>query len=194
MTTQNKNILAGVEAGGTGGSLAWFAPEGTALPTSVEDLLNEAFQDAGWVTSDGLSAKKNVSANDINAYGTTVPVRVLKTSVKRTFGLTFLESNATSIAVYNELALDAITVDPTDGSFSFQEGPPATQYYSAVFDIVDGNNHIRAVCPIVENTTPGDFNAKAGEAIGYPVELTAYPDTSGFSVYWYYLVDALKSG
>jgi hypothetical protein len=193
MATDNKKILAGVEAGGTGGSLAWFAPLGTTLPTSTATALNAAFLDAGWVSSDGLSQKVSESNNDIPAYGTIVPVRTLTTSSKRTFDLTFLESNTTSLAVYNRLALNAITV-ATDGSFSFDTGAPSAQQYAAVFDIIDGNNHVRAVAPIVQNTGPGDLNVKAGEAIAYPVQLTAFPDTSGVAIYWYYLVDALKSG
>lgn len=193
MATDNAKILAGVEAGGTGGSLAWFAPLNTTLPTDTSSALNAAFKDAGWVSSDGLSAKVSESSNDINAYGTIVPVRTLTTSSKRTFDVTFLESNQTSIAVYNRLALNAITV-ATDGSFSFDVGSPSAQQWAAVFDIIDGNNHIRAVAPIVQNTTPGDFAVKAGEAISYPVTLTAFPDTNGVAIYWYYLVDALKSG
>jgi hypothetical protein len=193
MTTDNKRILAGVEAGGTGGSLAWFAPLATALPTSTSASLNAAFKDAGWISSDGLSQKVAEATTDINAYGTIVPVRTLTTSSKRTFDLTFLESNTTSLEIYNRLALGSITV-AVDGSFSFDTGAPSSQQWSAVFDIIDGANHVRAVCPIVQNTGPGDLNVKAGEAIQYPVQLTAYPDTAGNAIYWYYLVDALKSG
>jgi hypothetical protein len=194
MTTKNANILAGVEAGGTGGSLSWFGPLGTAGPASATDALNAAFLDGGWVHSDGLAAKVAESNNDITAYGTIVPVRTLTTSSKRTFTLTFLESNQVAVAVYNRLALNAITVDPTDGSFSFETGAPSAQQYSAVFDIIDGANHLRAYCPIVQNTAPGDLAVKAGEAIAYPVELTAFPDAAGNAIYWHYLVDALKSG
>lgn len=193
MATVNANILAGVEAGGAGGSLAWFAPTGTALPTDTSTALNTAFKDAGWISSNGLSRKVAESTSDITPYGTIVPARTLTTSSKRTFDIEFLESNAVSLAIYQRVALSSITV-AVDGSFSVTEGGASNQQWSAVFDIIDGNNHIRAVAPFVQNTGPGDLNVRASESIAYPVTLTAYPDTNNVAIYWYYLVDALKSG
>lgn len=197
MTTDNAKILAGVEGGGSGGSLAWFAPLGTALPSSTSASLNAAFKDAGWITQDGLTAKVNESNNDVNAFGTIVPVRTLLTSSKRTFDIVFLESNPISVAVYNRLPLTgtgSISPSPTDGSFDISVGAPASIQYAAVFDIIDGVNHLRFACPKVQVTNLVDLAIKAGEPIQYGVELTAYPDTTGVAIYEHYLVDALKSG
>jgi hypothetical protein len=57
--------------------------------------------------------------------------------------------------------------------------------------MVDGANAIRAFCPKLQVTDKGDFTEKSGAPVSYPVTLTAFPDTSGNSVYWFYKVAAL---
>lgn len=196
MTANRNAILAGVAGGGAAGTtLANFAPEGTTLPTSATGAgatLDAAFLDPGWITQEGLVKNVNESSTDINAYGTTSPVRTLITASKVTFALTFLESNPVSTAIYNRLALNSITVNPTDGSFDLTEGAPRVQYYSAVFDMVDGLNHLRAVVPQVQVTDRGQFAIAAGSAITYNTTLTAFPGSDGVAVHWFYVVDALK--
>lgn len=190
----NKNILAGVEAGGTSGlSLAWFAPEGTVAPTSATAALATAWKDAGLCTENGLSVKVSESSKDIAAFGSGAPVRTLVTSSKVTFDLGFLESNPVSLAIYHRLALDDIKPDAT-GSFDFGVGAHRTQKYAAAFDVVDGNNHLRAYCPSVEVTDRADLSVTAGSEISYGVTLTAYPGSDGVAIHYYYVVDALKTG
>ncbi len=188
MTANPDLILAGV--GPTG--LAWFGAHGTTAPTSATDSLDVGFKDAGLITEDGLTRGVDEASTDINAYGLFVPARTLVTSSKVTFQLAFLESNATSLAVYHRLALDAIVPD-VDGGFSFTEGSARTIKYAAVFDIVDGDNHVRAVCPSLQVTDRTEFAVKAGEAITYGVTLTAYPGSDGVAVAWHYLLDALST-
>ena len=197
MTANPDLILAGVGAGGAGGtSLAWFAPHGTTTPTTATAALDGAFQDAGLITEDGLTRGVEEESNDINAYGLFVPARTLITSSRVTFTIAFLESNATSLAVYHRLPLtgaDAISPD-ADGAFDFTEGSARTQRYAAVFDIVDGDNHVRAVVPTVEVTDRTEFSVQAGQAITYGVTLTAYAASDGVAVHWYYVADALATG
>ena len=190
MASNASNVLAGVSAGGTGGTtLAWFAPTSTALPTTTAATLNVAFKDAGYCSDAGLVRKVAETQKVIGAYGTQLPVRTLITESTRTFALTFLESTSTPVAVYNRLPLTgggSLTV--TSGAFSVTEGPARVQSYAAVFDVVDGTNFVRAVCPSVQNTSIGDLNFIEGDPIAYPLELTAFPDNTGVAVYWYYLV------
>jgi hypothetical protein len=74
------------------------------------------------------------------------------------------------------------------------EGAHRTQKYAAVFEIVDGNNHLRAFCPSVEVTDRADLSVTAGSEISYGVTLTAYPGTDGVAVHWFYLLAALATG
>lgn len=186
-------ILAGVNGSGDGGSsLAYFAPADAALPTNATADPAAAYLDAGWITTDGLTVATAEDSTDINAFGTFAPVRTITTSSTQTFEIAFLESNPVSLAVYHRKALDAITVDPT-GAMAFTTGPASAPSYRAVFDLVDGDNLMRAVCPKVQVTDRGDMTVQAGEAVTYPVTLTAYPDTDGNSIYWYYVLGALAA-
>lgn len=195
MTANRDLILAGVAGGGAGSALAWFGPKGTTMPTSHSTALDAAMKDAGWITEDGLTKAVEENATDINAFGSTVPVRSLTTRSKVTFSLAFLESNVVALSVYNRLPLTgtgALTV-ATSGALDFTEGQARTIEYAAVFDVVDGANLIRAVVPTLQVTDRTEFAVKAGESITYGVTCTAYPGSDGVAVHWYYLLDALKT-
>lgn len=187
-------ILAGINGGGeAGNSLAYFGPVGAAAPTTATADPAAAFLDAGWITEDGLTAKVSESSKDINAFGTFSPVRTIVTESKQTFDISFLESNPVSLAVYHRKGLGDLDVVEATGALDFTTGPSSSEQYAAIFDMVDGDNALRAYCPNVQVTDRGDMQVKAGEAVIYPVTLTAYPDNSGASVYWFYLLNALKT-
>ncbi len=198
MTANRNLILAGMNGGGEAGTaLAMFAPVNTPMPTAAVGAgatLDAAFKDPGWITEDGLSRSVDTDTNDVNAYGSFVPVRIIKTSRTTTFDIGFLESNPVSLAIYHELPLSgagALTPDAS-GAFNFTEGKARSQLYAGVFDIVDGANHIRAVCPQLEVTNQEDFSAEPGSPITYQVTLTAYPGSDGTAIHWFYVLDALK--
>jgi hypothetical protein len=186
-------ILAGVGGGGAGTSLAYFAPTGTASPTDATTALAAAFRDGGLITEDGLTRAVAEDSTDINAFGSSGPVRTLVTNSRVTFALGFLESNPVSLAVYHRLALTAIA--PTAaGAFDLTEGAHRTEKYAAAFEIVDGANHLRAFCPSLEVTDRADLAVTAGSEISYGVTCTAYPGADGVAVHWFYLMDALRTG
>ena len=194
MSGNRSLILAGINGGGdAGNSLAYFAPVGSVAPADATADPAAAFLDAGWITEDGLSAKVSESSKDINAFGTFSPVRTIVTESKQTFDIAFLESNPVSLAIYHRMDLAALTVEGATGALSFGTGASASETYAAIFDMVDGDNALRAYCPNVQVTDRGDLNIKAGEAVTYPVTLTAYPDVDGISVHWFYVLDALAA-
>lgn len=183
-------ILAGVAGGGTGNALCYFAPAGTAGPTIATTPPAAAFLDAGWITEDGLTHAVAESSTDIRAFGSLAPVRTMTTESTVTFATTFLESNPVSLAVYHRKPLTEL-VPGVGGVLNFETGASESVQYAAVFDMVDGVNHLRAFCPSVQVTDRGDLAITAGEAVTYPVTLTAYPDTDGNAIYWLYVLDAL---
>lgn len=193
MATDEKNILAGIAGGGDGGSLSWFGETDTTAPTSAISALNAGFKDGGWCDTDGLTASDSVDTTNQGAFGTLQPVRVLKTGETLTFKVTLLETNPISLTVYNYLALDAITVG-SDGTFDFEIGDPHRELYSAVFDVLDGVNHIRAYVPNCEVTGKDDVSISNQGVIKYGITLTAYPDSTGLAVHYFYKVPNLGSG
>ncbi len=187
----NANLLVGSSAGGSDGTgLAWFAPSGSTLPTTASASLDAAFLNAGLITEDGISASFSEDSQEIRAYGTQVSQRTVITGQTTTMGLTFLESNEVSLAVYHRKALGSISPAVSTGAFSVTTGTFTRQLYAAVFDVIDGTNRVRAVCPSVEVTNRGDMQISSGNAITYEVTLTLYP-VSGVSIQWYYAIPNL---
>jgi hypothetical protein len=187
-------ILAGIAGQGGTPSLAWFAPEGTAVPTTAAMTLNVAFKDAGWCTQDGIALDSSTDSTDIDGFGSFAAVRTLITKVEQTAKVTFLETNPVAISIYNSLPLSgggAVVVDEDLGAINWTTGPARAQRYAAVFDAVDGGNHIRIVCPSVEVTDKEGFSIAQGQPIQYGVTLKTYPDGTGVSAYFYTVLDAL---
>lgn len=150
------------------------------------------FLDAGYCDQKGLTVKTNTSSNDVKGYGTTQILRTIISEQKKNADLTFLETNAVSVAVYNSVPLDGVTI-AADGSFTVASGLPKNTQYAAVFDAVDGGNRMRYYAPYVQNITPGDLVVAAGQPVLRPIQLVLYPDASGNTLYEYYVVSALAS-
>jgi hypothetical protein len=186
------NILAGVEAGGaTGLSLLHVAPIGSTAPTAAASVLDAAFLDAGLVTTDGLSYNVAETINNINAFGSNTPVRKVPTSSDQTFGVTLLESNAVSLALYHRLPLagtGSLAPVAGTGAMAFTTGAIRREQFAAVLDIVDGDNRLRAYAPLCEVTDRGNFQVSQGNPAQYPVTVTAFPGSDGVAIHWFYVV------
>jgi hypothetical protein len=128
----------------------------------------------------------------VKSYGSTQIQRVIIQDSERDFDVEFQETNPVTIAVYNRQPVGSITPDGS-GAFSQQIGTPATQTYAAIFDVIDGSNHIRYYCPRVQVASAKSRTIAPGKEIMYGVSLTALPDVSGNAVYEYYVVNALAS-
>lgn len=191
----NLNIFAGVAAGGASGvSLVWFAPLGTIPPTDAVTPLPSAWRDAGWVTDAGLTVKHQENTKDVTAYGTTSPVRTLVSSSSTTFDVTFLENNPVTQAVYYRKALGSVAYDPT-GATTIAISGASLPTFAAVFDMVDGVNHIRAYAGVCAVTARGDQVISSGDPVQYAVTITAYPDSTNnnTSVTYFEVNTALKN-
>lgn len=179
----------------TGGSspdatVAETTPGAGANPATA--IIPTSFKDAGMVDPAGLAMKVAESTNDVRAFGSLQVQRTFFTEGKQTFDLTFLETNHTSLEVYHRLPIGTTGTAGMDGYISgVTDGVPQVQFYSGVFDVVDGLNHLRAYCPSIQNTGRGDMNIGFGQAVKRPVTLTAYPDTNGVAIYWYPVMNAL---
>jgi hypothetical protein len=191
-----KNILAGIAGSGGTPSLAWFAATGSTLPTDTTTALDAAFKTAGYCAESGLTISTAISSTDINAFGVKGPVRTMITSEKKTGKIGFLESNPITLAVYHRLPVTGAgspTVTATTGALALTDGPSRSQRYAAIFTATDGVNVIRKVCPQLEVTDIDDEQIAQAAPIQYGVTFTAYPDSSGVSIYTYMLVPNLAT-
>lgn len=190
------NVLAGIAGQGGTPSLAWFAPLGTALPADASTALANSYLTAGYCTEAGLTISTATNTTDIAAYGVSVPVRTLITSQTQTGQIAFLETNPVTQAIYRRLPLPGQTggVTPTaGGNLSMTEGQARVQSYVAVFTATDGVNLIRKVCPNIQITDKTDEVISQAAAITYGVTFTAYPDSTGTSIYTYMVVPNLAT-
>lgn len=144
---------------------------------------------AGLISEDGVSKDVKENSKEIRAYGVSTSIRKIVTSSDVTLKLTMLETNKVTAAVYNRMPLGGITV--TNNTFGVTDGAFRSTRYGMVVDAVDGLNKVRMYAPNVEVTEQQGYQVKNGEVISYGVGLTAYPDTSGVSVYTYHLVVGL---
>ena len=157
----------------TGG--IFVAPTGTALPTSPLDALNGSFADLGYIGEDGITESQNADSADIKAMQNGDTVRKVQTSHDLTYQFTMIETTDAVLAQYYG-PLSAGVVHVTGDQLPRQ---------SWVLEIEDGDVLIRAVVPDGQITERGDITYANGEAIGYQVTLTAYPDESGVKAYIY---------
>lgn len=175
----------------TGGSatIAHTTPGAGANPATA--VIPAAFKSGGWMDTT-LTMKVSDTTKDVGAFGATSPVRTFFSGSKKTFDITFVESNHVAFEIYHRLAIGATGVAGLDGYISgVVDGPPVTQQYAYIQDVVDGNNHLRAYAPYVQNTNMGDLSIPFGDAVRRPFTLTAYPDSTGVAVYWYPVIGAL---
>lgn len=185
-------------AGTAGTSVMFAAPVGTVLPTDPTTALAAAFKDVGYLSQDGPGISHNVNTNPVNAYGTTLAVRVLQQGRTDTANVTMLEYlNPVAQAIYNKLPLTGtgsivVTAAAASGSYSYTQGQTLVTQYAMVFHIVDGLNLVRKVLPLAEVQTPGDESFNSSNVSSLQVGITAYPDTAGNSVYTYVVATALK--
>lgn len=186
-------VLAGTGAGGTdGAALVWVGEEGATAPTTAISALGSGWTNCGIISTDGLNYTPTESVKEIDGYGLDAPVRKITTSSAEDFDVVFMESNPTVLELYFRKALASLTPDAT-GAVDFTTGTTQTEYFAVVFDIVDGDNHIRIYAPKVQNATRKGQQVQKGEVISYPVTMSVLQSSTGIATERWYVLDALKT-
>lgn len=168
-------VAANVNVGVTGG--VYFAPVGTALPTSPSAALNVAFLEVGYLGEDGITQSVGDTTTEIKAWQNADVVRTIQTDHSATFKLTMEETNANSLAAYYGANYVA-------GVGQIKSGVLARKAW--IIHVIDGTSLIRIVVPNGQITERGDVVYQNGAAIMYPITIEAYPDASGVKAYVYY--------
>ena len=145
---------------------------------------------AGYIEQAGLTANVQETANQIKGYGSTNVLRVVISESSRSFDISFLETNPVVSTIYERQPWGTVTAD-AGGHWEITQGAVQNPVYSAIFDIVDGSNHIRYYCPRVQVSAIKAQTVSAGKEIASPVTLLALPDASGNAFYKSIVVGAL---
>lgn len=160
----------------------YFAPLGTALPTSTKDELNTAFACLGYVSEDGVSNDNAPENTDVKAWGGDV-VLSTQTSKTDTWSYKLIESLNTTVlkAVYGE---DNVSGDMATGLTikATTEEVPAGVY---VIDTSLGDANKRIVIPNGKISGMETITYKDDEPVGYSLTVTGistYVESAGKSV------------
>lgn len=154
---------------------AYAGPTGTTAPTTAVIALNAGFGDLGWVGEDGMTESYSDDRSEIRGNDGTV-LRTVISGSAATLQFTLLESKAAVLETYHP----GSTVE-TDGSTGYKIDVVAPQgtTQSFVYDVIDGDTHLRIYVPTGEVTERGDITYTNTGAISYPVTISCYPDTNG---------------
>jgi hypothetical protein len=185
MSVTASNVLTGAPDQLTTGPIL-SAPRGTALPTAVDDELDPAFEDSGYVSEDGLTLTPERSTEQVRDWSGSV-VRELLTEFAAKLAWAHLETNEQSLKNY--LGDDNVTVVDATST----EGKRITALLRAaemprkpwVFKIKDGESRVLIVVPDGQVSETGEVAFVKSGAITWPVTLATYPDATGVNVYIY---------
>lgn len=170
------SALARVGVTGT----AFVAPLATTIPTALA-VPGTGWADLGAISEDGLSESRDEDRAEFTPWQSVSPIRTEITSASKTFSFTCWESSAQVISLYYQTPTTSMTTATDVVSFD-EAARPSPMYRMFIFDIFDGTNQRRIVCPRAEVTERGDITYSSGEMIGYEFTVTAYPGTDGVAV------------
>jgi hypothetical protein len=150
--------------GGTG--RLYVAPEGTPMPSYLSDALNAAFVDVGYITEDGAMFTDSKETNDVRPWQSFYPVRVHITERTATLEYTLMQWNeANLITAYGGGGV--FENSPGGGEFRYEPPEPDELAVNAlVLDVTDGDRHFRVgvARAFVTSNTETTF-AKTGPAL-----------------------------
>lgn len=161
MTNTPENVRIAV----TGGiSKAAF---GVAAPTSGTSTLGGDWTSLGYISTDGVEASMDKTANAIFAWQNSDKVRTSITEASLTFTFSMIETSVATVEAYF-----GGTVDLATGKIEVV--PSATTKGQFVIDVIDGDNAIRYYLPSAEITSVEAITYTNGEPVSYGVTLEAY--------------------
>ena len=169
-----------------GSGSVWKAPAGPTLPTTSSAALDAAFKNLGY-GSNGFELSQDLKTKEINAWQTLEVVRLINTSVSRSFMFEALESNNDTVA----LAWGGATITAgTAGAYTLTIPDSQTvQEFCLVIDWNDGATTQRIVVPRAALKTLPKVKYGRDDAIVYSMEIQALAPTDGSKAVRVYGVD-----
>jgi hypothetical protein len=165
-----------VTVAGTG--TVWVAPEGTAIPADLADP-PDPWLDIGYTSDDGVTITMSRDQEDINAWQSTDPVRVLVTAEPKTVEMELLEFDRESIM----LAYRGGTWAGSAAPYTYTPPVPgASDVRAMLIDAVDGGFQFRFVFPRVQIQGDVETTLARTDAVRLPLELAVLASTPSWSI------------
>lgn len=165
------------------GGQIFRAPFGTALPTSAEAQLNEAFKALGYCSDAGVVNSNTADTTDIKAWGGDV-VLTVQTGKADTWKFTLIE--ALNVEVLKAAYGDENVTGTLETGITVNANSKEQAVCSWVIDMVlNGDIAKRVVIPQGKVVSVGDITYKDDTVIGYETTVSATPDANENSHYEY---------
>lgn len=160
------------------------APLGTALPTTVFETLDEAFEAGGFISDDGVEVATSSSSTEIKDWsGQTV--RVLKTEYSVDIKYSHLETSTE--ALYDWAGKNNVVVEKASDAHGNQVTVKLRGDNSAPEALVirckDGDNKMLLVAPNTQLKEVGGLKLSGKEPIKWEITRTCAPDEDGVALY-----------
>jgi hypothetical protein len=168
------SLLAAAVRVGITGELS-VAPVGTAAPTTSVSSLNAAFIGLGYVSEDGVTESYDDTIEDIVAWQNATVVRSNTTESKATLQLRLIETKGETLELFHKGSAVSVV---SAGQWKIDVEAPSSDPRAFVLDVLDGSKHIRIYIPTGEVTERGEIVYANGEAVGYDITITCYPDAN----------------
>ena len=168
MTADAANVQVALSGHASVGATSATAPtDSTSATTEFDDL--------GWISEEGVTEAYSDDKTVIRGNDGTV-LRTVISGSEATLQMTLLESKTSVLELYHK---GSVVEDLGGGEAKIDVLAPQGDPRSFVFDVLDGDEHIRIYVPTGEVGERGDIVYANTVAIGYNVTITCYPDTNG---------------
>jgi len=160
--------MPGLEAGNVvvaGTGTVWTAPDGTPMPTDLATLV-DPWVDMGYVSEDGVTFTVSRDQEDIPAWQSLEPVRVLITAEPKVIAFELMEFDEESLM----LAFRGGTVAGTTIKTYTPPDPGTADVRAMVVDGIDGASTFRFCFPRVALQGDVEWQLVRSDAIRLPLE------------------------
>lgn len=186
MANPSANNVAAAKPDVAGG--VYYAPLGSTLPTDASTALDSAFTALGYVSEDGITPSREVSTEQIKAWGGDV-VAALVTDDAKSFEFTLLEVFSADVQkfVHGE---DNVVVTPavpgTSGEkIAIKDTAFKIDDCVLVFEMQHDGKKRRVVVANADANVSGEEPYTDGGLSAYTISATALKDDTGTRVYEY---------
>lgn len=165
----------------------------TTGATADLTVLDEAYDDLGWLSTDGAQFGRDVSSSDVTSWGSVGPTRSDITADTTTLTVTCHETKARTIALSTGVDLAALTPDEITGEVGIvKPARPTSKHYRVLSVAVDegdaGEIYIGRFLPRAKPTSFAEQAFGGGDdPITWGVTLTGYEDSAlGYTERWFF--------
>lgn len=184
MPTTNTNTKTNVTTGKPKTSGAVYrAPAGTAVPTTADAALAEAFKAMGFISEDGVQNGNSFDSEVIRDWGGDA-VYETESNKEDTFKFKMIEALNPEVlkAVYNAANVTGALATGLKVEVNGDEHENAAW----VIDMIMRNGVLKRICiPDAKISEVAEIIYKRNEAVGYDITLKAFADSSGNTHYEY---------